>query len=125
MIWRPSTRVVAKVLQFSILLSFAGVAGAAAPVLQTAVSRMTHGAAGAFDVQLPLTIDANNSGVESRKVSSGLTIVLTFDQTVVSGTATIPSGVATVGGTSFSGATMTVSLTASARPRRSSCIWRM
>ena len=63
---------------------------------------MTQGAS-SFDVQLPL---AGGTGVESRTVANGLTIVLTFDQPVVAGDAAVAPGNATVGG--FAGNTMTV-----------------
>ena len=85
-----------------------GAANAAAPVLQSAVSRMTHGTAGTFDVQLPLT---GASGIECRANGVGLSIVLSFDQTVVSGTAAITAGTATVSGSPvFATNTMTVNL---------------
>ena len=76
-----------------------------APNLVSAVSRMTHGGAGTFD--LPLSLSSRT--VEPRSDGTGnYTIVFTFDQPVNSGTAQSSSG--TVNNASFSGNTMTVSL---------------
>jgi len=61
-------------------------AWAAPPQLNSAVSRMNHGTAGTFDVQLPLN---GPSGIECRTIARGLTIVLSFNQRVVGGTASI------------------------------------
>ncbi len=86
----------------------------AAPVpnLVSAVSRLNHTGVGDFDVPMPLT---GTSGVEDRMAST-YNIVLTFDQAVSSGTASISSGVATVGTPTFSGSTMTVPLTGVTNP---------
>jgi len=76
--------------------------------LTTAVSRMTHGSAGDFDIDLPLT---GEPGVESRDGSGIHTIMVTFTNDVVSGSASIASGAAGVKGTpTFAGKTMKVSL---------------
>jgi hypothetical protein len=82
---------------------------APAPVLQSAVSRMTHGGgAGTFDVNLPL---AGSPGIEPRSDGTGnYTIVLTFDQPVNSGSASVASGTGNVNTVSFSGNTMTIAL---------------
>jgi uncharacterized protein (DUF1800 family) len=86
------------------------VAYATPPVLLSAVSRMTHGAAGSFDVQLPLT---GGSGIECRSTAAGLSIVITFDQPVTSGSAAITLGTGTLNGNPvFSASTMTVNLSA-------------
>jgi RHS repeat-associated protein len=77
------------------------------PVITGAVSRKTQGGAGTFDVTLPLS---GAPGIEMRNLSGNYTLVLTFDRTVVSGTATIASGVGTAGLPTFSGNTATVSL---------------
>jgi plastocyanin len=83
------------------------VTGAAPLQLTTAVSRKTHGAAGAFDINLPLS---GTPGLESR--TGGYTIVATFTNNVVSGNASVTSGVGTVNGSPvFSGNTMTINLT--------------
>jgi hypothetical protein len=71
-----------------------------------AVSRKTHGSAGAFDVPLP--------GIESRTGGAGgdHTIVFTFSDNVTSGSASVSSGTGSVAGSpTFSGNTMTVNLT--------------
>jgi RHS repeat-associated protein len=79
------------------------------PVITGAVSRLTHGSAGDFDITLPLS---GAPGIEMRKTTGGnYTLILSFDRPVVSGTATIASGVGTVNGLpSFSGSTATVQL---------------
>ena len=79
--------------------------------LADAVSRKTHGAAGTFDVELPLS---GEPGVECRTggVGGNHTFVFTFNNNVVSGNATVTSGVGNVlGSPTFSGNTMTVNLT--------------
>ncbi len=89
-------------------LAWAGVARATPPVLLSAVSRMAHGSAGNFDVQLPLT---GGTGVECRSVANGLKVVLTFDQAVTGGTAAVTAGTATVvGAPTLATNTMTVAL---------------
>ncbi len=71
----------------------------------SAVSRKTHGAAGTFDIDLPLS---GEPGVECR--SGDLTLVFTFSNNVVSGNAAVTAGTGTVGTPTFSGNTMTVNL---------------
>jgi hypothetical protein len=75
--------------------------------LLSAASRLTHGAAGTFDIPMPLT---GISGVEDRS-SSTYNAVFTFDGAVTSGEVTVLSGTATVGTISFSGNSMTAQLT--------------
>jgi|GEM_PF-952602 len=69
----------------------------AAPLTPTSVvSRKTHGSAGTFDVNLPLT---GTSGIECRSggASNAHTIVFTFPNTLTSvGSATVSSGTATI-----------------------------
>ncbi len=77
------------------------------PVIAGAVSRKTHGGAGTFDVTLPLS---GAPGIEMRNLNGNYILVLTFDRTVVAGTATIASGVGTAGLPTFIGNTATVSL---------------
>ena len=75
----------------------------------SAVSRKTHGAAGDFDVDLPLT---GEPGVECRSTGGNHTLVVTFSNSMVSGSASVVSGVGNVAGSpSFNGNTMTISLT--------------
>ena len=77
--------------------------------LTTAVSRKTHGGAGTFDVALPLT---GNPGVECRNSGGNHTLVFSFTNNVVSGSASVISGTGSVSGTpTFSANTMTVNLT--------------
>jgi serine protease AprX len=74
-----------------------------------AVSRKTHGAVGTFDIPLPLT---GAPGVECRSSGGSHTLVLTFDNNVMSGNAAVTSGTGAVSGSpTFSANTMTVNLT--------------
>ena len=77
--------------------------------LTSAVSRKTHGGAGNFDINLPLS---GEPGVECRSSGGNHTFVVTFSNTVVSGNASVTSGSGNVmGSPTFSGNTMTVNLT--------------
>ena len=75
--------------------------------LTRAVSRLTHGTVGDFDIEMPLT---GTSGVEDRS-SSTYSAVFTFDSPVTSGEVTVLSGAATVGAITFSGNEMRAQLT--------------
>jgi hypothetical protein len=75
--------------------------------LVSAASRLTHGTAGTFDVNMPLT---GTSGVECRSATT-YNAVFTFDVPVISGEVTVSSGTATVGAITFSGNSMTAQLT--------------
>jgi hypothetical protein len=82
-----------------------------APMAQSAFSRKTHGAAGTFDIPLPLT---GNVGIECR--SGGATndyqMIINFMTTVTVGTASVTSGTGSV--SSFGGngtSQITVNLT--------------
>jgi hypothetical protein len=75
--------------------------------LLSAASRLTHGTAGTFDVNMPLT---GVSGVECRSAST-YNAVFTFDAPVTSGQVTVIGGTATVGAITFSGNSMTAQLT--------------
>lgn len=78
-------------------------------LLMSGVSRKTHGGAGTFDV--PLTL-SGEPAVECRSSGGNHTLVFTFDNNVVSGTATVTTGTGSVSGApTFSGNTMTVNLT--------------
>jgi hypothetical protein len=69
----------------------------------SAVSRLMHGA-NAFDISLP--------GVECRNGSGNHTVVVSFNNNVVSGSASVGSGVGSVSGSpTFAGNTMSVNLT--------------
>jgi hypothetical protein len=79
--------------------------------LVSAVSRKTHGAAGAFDIPLPLS---GSPGVECRigGATGDYTLVFTFTNNVTSGNASVTGGIGSVSGMPvFSGNTMTVNLT--------------
>jgi hypothetical protein len=76
-----------------------------------AVSRKTHGSAGTFDINLPVT---GSPGVECRTggASGNHTLVVGFSHSVVSGSASVTSGTGSVvGGPTFDANTMTVQLT--------------
>ena len=75
--------------------------------LASAASRLTHGPAGTFDVNMPLT---GVSGVECRSATT-YNAVFTFDAPVTSGQVTVIGGTATVGAITFSGNSMTAQLT--------------
>ncbi len=76
--------------------------------LTSAVSRKTHGSAGAFDIALPL---AGEPGVECRRSNLAHTLVFTFNSNVASGSAAVTAGTGSVSGNPiFAGNTMTVNL---------------
>jgi len=81
-----------------------------APMAQSAFSRKTHGAAGTFDVPLPLT---GNVGVECR--SGGPTndyqMIINFATSVTVENASVTSGTGSVSSFSVSGSQVTVNLT--------------
>lgn len=83
-------------------------AGTAATLqLVSAVSRRSHRTAGTFDVSLPLT---GAPGVECRDGGGSYSFVFNFTTNVISGTASVTAGSATVGAPTFAGTTMTVPL---------------
>jgi hypothetical protein len=81
-----------------------------APMAQSAFSRKTHGAAGTFDIPLPLT---GSVGIECR--SGGATndyqMIINFATTVTVGSASVTSGTGSVSSFSVSGSQVTVNLT--------------
>jgi hypothetical protein len=80
----------------------------AALQLSGAVSRKTHGTSGTFDINLPLV---GEPGVECRASGGAQTLVLTFNNNVVSGNATVTSGTGSVAGSPvFAANTMTLNL---------------
>jgi hypothetical protein len=79
----------------------------AVPVAQSAFSRKTHGAAGDFDVPLPLT---GNVGVECRS-GPAHQMIINFAVPVTVASANVTSGSGSVGSFSVSGAVVTVNLT--------------
>jgi hypothetical protein len=77
--------------------------------LINAVSRKTHGAAGTFDITLPLT---GTAGVECRSSGGNHTFVFTFSNNPVSANVSVTGGTGTVTGSpTFAGRTMTVNVT--------------
>jgi len=80
------------------------------PIPTGAVSRKTHGGAGTFDINLPLT---GNVGIECR--SGGATndyqMIINFATSVTVGSASVSSGTGSVSGFSVSGSQVTVNLT--------------
>jgi hypothetical protein len=83
-------------------------AGGTPPQLLSAVSRKEYTGGTAYDVDL---MAASAPAVESRGRSGLGMLVFTFDRPVTTGSASVTGGAATVAGTTFSGSTMTVSLT--------------
>jgi hypothetical protein len=80
-----------------------------APILLSAVSELTHPGVGTFDINIPIS---GTTGVEPRRDGTGnYKIILTFDQPVNAGTASVTSGTGNVNTVSFSGNTMTLNLT--------------
>lgn len=77
--------------------------------LTAAASRKTHGNAGTFDINLPLS---GQPGVECRSSGGNHTLVFTFSDNPVSGNVSVTSGTASVSGSPTYGQnTMTVNLT--------------
>lgn len=80
---------------------------AATANLVSAASRLSHGTAGTFDIDMPLT---GSSGVEDRS-SSTYEAVFTFDNPVTSADISVTAGTATLGEPVFAGNVVTVALT--------------
>jgi hypothetical protein len=78
------------------------------PALQSAASRKVHGLAGPFD--LPLSLVAGNPTTEPRQ-GPDTTIVLTFDEPIISASIAVTEGTAVAGAPSFSGNDVIVPLT--------------
>ena len=81
------------------------------PVPVSAVSTKTHGSAGTFDIDLPLT---GNPGIECRSggASGNHRIVITFPAPVTISSAAVSSGSGSVASSTVSGNVVTVDLTA-------------
>ncbi|HMJ90402.1 MAG TPA: dockerin type I repeat-containing protein, partial [Candidatus Acidoferrum sp.] len=74
----------------------------------SAISRKTHGSAGDFDIDLPLT---DEPGVECRESGGHHTFIVAFSNPLVSGTASVTSGIGSIAGKPvFEGNTMTLNL---------------
>jgi uncharacterized delta-60 repeat protein len=81
------------------------------PTPTSVVSRKTHGAAGTFDINLPLT---GNAGIECRSggAANDYEVIFTFPSAVTFTNAMVTSGVGSVSGSSGSGTTtISVNLT--------------
>jgi plastocyanin len=77
--------------------------------LMSAVSQKTHGGAGIFNIPLPLS---GEPGVECRSSGGNHTLVFTFSNDVIAGSASVTTGIGNVSGSpAFVGHTMTVNLT--------------
>jgi hypothetical protein len=79
-------------------------------IAQSAFSRKTHGAAGTFDIPLPLT---NNVGIECRSggVTNDYQIIISFMNPVTVESASVTFGTGSVSSFSVSGSQVTVNLT--------------
>ncbi len=77
--------------------------------LLSAASRKTHGGAGTFDVNLP--ISGPPFGIECRSSGGNHTFVFTFSNSINSATASVTGGTGAAGSPSFSGNVVTVNLT--------------
>ncbi len=109
-----SQRTFARVRSLAALfvLSCLGSIALGQPVINGVASRMSH-AGTVFDLPLPQT---SPYGVECRNVTTGMTLVISFDRTVNSGTAAVFAGTATMGTTTFANNEMAVTLTGVGNP---------
>ena len=93
------------------------VCGGSAPAVTSAVSRKVHGAAGSFDVNLPLVGLTGAVGVEDRKgVAGEHQVVVTFANPVTVGSASVTAG--SIGSSSVVGNVVTLNLTGVANAQR-------
>jgi hypothetical protein len=92
-------------------ITYTQVAGVA-PTLQSAASRIVHGAAGTFD--LPLTLVAppnvNHNPTTEPRQSATQAIVFTFNKPIIGANVAVTEGTATAGVPAFSGNDVTVPL---------------
>jgi hypothetical protein len=95
------------------------VCGGSAPVPSAAVSRKTHGAAGPFDINLPLVPLGGAIGIEdrSRTVAGEHRMVVTFASPVTVGGVSVTTGAGSAA-FSVSGAVVTINLTEVANAQR-------
>jgi hypothetical protein len=96
------------------------VCGGNAPVPIGAVSRKTHGAAGPFDINLPLVALGGAVGIEDRSgaVAGEHQMVVTFASPVTVGAVSVTAGTGNVGSFSVAGAVVTINLTGVANAQR-------
>ena len=104
--------VTADTFSSSVSLSGNG-AVASAAVLQSAASRMVHGAAGMFDLPLSLVVppSVNHNPTTEPRQGAVHTIVFTFDKPANAATVSVNEGTATPGAPTFSGNDVVVALT--------------
>jgi uncharacterized delta-60 repeat protein len=104
------TPLVTQLSQSVLYPSWGGTAATFIPLTATsAVSRKMHGALGPFDIPLPLT---GAPGVECRSSSGHHTLVFSFSNGVIGGSANVTNGTGSISGApTFSGNTMTINLT--------------
>jgi hypothetical protein len=76
--------------------------------LLSAVSRKTHGGAGTFDVNLP--VSGPPFGVECRSSSGNHTFIFSFSNSINSATASVTGGTGAAGAPTFAGNKVTVAL---------------
>jgi hypothetical protein len=96
------------------------VCGGTAPVPSAAVSRKTHGAAGPFDVPLPLVPLGGAVGIEDRTgaVAGEHQMVVTFAGPATVSGASVTAGIGNVSSFSVAGAVVTINLTGVANAQR-------
>jgi subtilisin family serine protease len=80
-------------------------------VLQSAVSRKVHAAAGTFDLPLTLAPPVNHNPTTEPRQGPTATVVLTFDKAIASAVAAVTEGTATAAAPTFSGNDVVVNLT--------------
>lgn len=105
----PSTNPGARIDSISIN---SAVCGGNAPVVNSAVSRKDHGAAGTFDVNLPLVPMAGAVGVECRSgaVAGEHQLLVAFAGPVTMSGASVTAGSASMASSSVSGSIVTINL---------------
>ena len=96
------------------------VCGGTGPTVNSAVSRKTHGAAGPFDINLPLVPLGGAVGVECRSgpTAGVYQLVVTFASPVTLGSATVTTGTGSVSSASAAGSVVTVNLAGVADAQR-------
>jgi len=93
----------------TLTLSVTAAGATPAPLLQGAVSRKVHGAAGTFN--LPLTLTPITNPTTEPRQGPAQTIVFTFDKPVTAANVAVTEGIASAAAPTFSGNDVIVSLT--------------
>ena len=96
------------------------VCGGSVPAVSSAVSRKTHGAAGPFNINLPLVALGGAVGIEDRSgaVAGEHQMVVTFASPVTVGSAAVTTGTGSVDSSNVAGAVVTINLTGVANAQR-------